>query len=105
MVPPKQQEAPLTLRLSKGLPACWGLVLTGLELFLKPLADVVADYTGCDSLTHYNAEAPHPVKDEALLRIFGNIRGWLRNKDYPSSSLWSLATTSRVGSLASMWFR
>ena len=27
-----------------------GLVLTGLELFLKPLADVVADHTRCDPL-------------------------------------------------------
>ena len=82
-------------------------MLTGLELVVKPLADVIADYTRCDgqckrdykvhkthllplidrgrkadkysiteNSTHYNAEAPHPVKDEALLRIFGNIRGW-----------------------------
>ena len=49
LVSQKQSKKPPGIASTEGLPVCWGLVLAvHKELFVKPLADIVSDYTRCD---------------------------------------------------------
>ena len=49
LVSQEQSKKPPGIASTEGLPVCWGLVLAvHKELFVKPLADIVSDYTRCD---------------------------------------------------------
>ena len=58
LVSQKQSKKPPGSVSTEGLPVCWGSVLAvHEELFVKPLANIVSDYTCCDGQKESNQNA------------------------------------------------